>query len=265
LEGFPEVFAPFIIPARGAASILFANQQWTSSRGCKITAVCLFGGKVEKGVVTSLEIQKRDKERVNVYLDGKFAFSLNLMEAAQLRKGQVLTEAEIEALQGDDTIIRAVNQAARFLSYRPRSVQEIRQNLAEKNIDETVIDTAIERLTEMGYVDDLAFARFWVENRSAFKPLSPQALRYELRQKGIADSTIREVLAEVDAEETAYRAALGRAQRLRGTTHRDFREKIAAFLQRRGFSYDDIHDTTQRLLNELDAQDPDYFQPDDET
>ena len=83
-------------------------------------------------VITALEVQKRNKERVNVYLDDEFAFGLNMMEAAKLRKGQTLTAEEIKVLTDEDAINQAVNRAIDFLSYRPRSTEEVRRNLIKK-------------------------------------------------------------------------------------------------------------------------------------
>ncbi len=105
------------------------------------------------GTITALEMQKRNKERVNVYLDGEYAFSLVLIEAAKLRKGQTLTDEEIVALRNTDEINRAVNHAVRFLSYRPRSIQEVRRNLAKKGFVDVTIETAIERLISMSYFE----------------------------------------------------------------------------------------------------------------
>jgi regulatory protein len=212
-----------------------------------------------KGVVTALEVQKRDKERVNVFIDGEFAFGLNLLDAARLRKGQVLAEAEIAALRDADAVVQAVNKAAHFLSYRPRSEQEIRRNLKEKETPADVIDAAIEKMTAMGYLDDAAFARYWVENRSQFKPLSHRALRQELRQKGLADSVIAEALGELGESDLAYKAAETQLRKLRNRTERDFKTKMNAFLQRRGFSYSTTQDVVRRLIETLETDDPDYF------
>lgn len=211
------------------------------------------------GIITALEIQKRNKERVNVYLDNEYAFSLDVMQAALLRKGQALSEAEVTALQDDDAIGQAVDRGVRFLAYRPRSEQEVRRNLSDKDIPQAVIDAAVDRLHNLGYLDDRAFALFWIENRSTFKPLSPRALRYELRQKGVADPIITDLLADVDAYDAAYQAARKRLQRLRGTDRSTFRSKINAFLQSRGFTYDIIRDITQQLIEELESEDLAYF------
>ena len=211
-------------------------------------------------VVTALEIQKRNKERVNVYLDNEYAFSLDIMAAAQLRKGQGLDNSEIAALQDQDEVTRAVDRAVRFLSYRPRSTAEVRRNLADKKIDDAVIDAAIERLNKLGYLDDRSFAAFWVENRGQFKPLSRRALRYELHQKGVSESIIKNALDDLDEMQAAYRAAQNQARRYKGKTHDEFRAKLGAFLQRRGFHYDVIRDIVEQLIADIESEEPDYFE-----
>lgn len=204
--------------------------------------------------ITRIEIQKRNKERANIYLDDEYAFSVGLMEAVRLRKGQTLSDQEIAALRGEDAVAKAVDSAARFLSYRPRSIAEVRRNLTGKSIDEPVVEAALERLTAMGYLDDMAFARFWVQNRTAFKPLGPGALRYELRQKGISDDEIEAVLADLDPEAAAYQAAQSQLRRLKASRPdaRTFRTKLSSFLQRRGFNYGVINEVVSRLWEELE-------------
>lgn len=214
---------------------------------------------MDKGVITALEVQKRNKERVNVFIDGEYAFGLSLMEAARLKKGQALSAGEIARLKGEDAVVQAVESAAHFLSYRPRSLQEVRRNLKEKELPPEVTEAAVERLTALGYLDDEAFARYWVQNRAEFKPLSHRALRQELRQKGIADSIINEVLAGQDEQVLAYEAAQGQLRRLRQKTPREFKTKMSAFLQRRGFSYSTTQDVVVRIIEEMEAGDPDYF------
>lgn len=210
-------------------------------------------------VITALEVQKRNKKRVNVFVDGEFAFSLSLDDAARLRKGQSLSEADAQTLQKGDSVKRAVDSAARLLTTRPRSEHEIRRKLEEHENPPAVIDAAVEKLTELGYVDDHAFASFWVQQRSANKPLSPQALRYELRQKGVSDPIIAEVLGDVNPDESAARAARARVARLRGSTRRDFRENISGFLLRRGFQFSVVKVVINDLIESLEADDPTFF------
>jgi regulatory protein len=215
------------------------------------------------GKITSLEIQKKNKERVNVFIDGEFAFGLNLMDAAHLKKGQVLSEQDIARLKQDDDIVKAVDSALRFLEYRPRSTAEVRQNLNKKQLPPQIIEDAMARLQNLGYLDDEQFARFWVENRDTFKPRGPLALRMELRQKGVADPIIDRVVSTIDTQDAAYRAAQKKLRRYRGETVFDFKRKLGGFLGRRGFDFDVINDVLHRIIQELQDTDPAYFAGED--
>ncbi|MCY3832276.1 MAG: RecX family transcriptional regulator [Chloroflexi bacterium] len=214
-------------------------------------------------VVTGLEVHQRDKERVRLYLDDEYALDLPLMEAARLSRGQALTESEVAALSGVGAVQRAYDQALRFLSYRPRSIDEVRRQLVRKSVPPSLVALVIERLQARGYVDDAAFAEFWIANRNRFKPMGLRALRYELRQKGLADDIVHAALADFDESGSAYRAADARASRYRGLSRESFRRKLGEFLRRRGFSGFTINDVTRRLLTELEERDPAYFHDND--
>lgn len=207
------------------------------------------------GKVTLLEVQKGNRERVNVYLDGEFAFGLTALQAAALRKGQELSDSEIRTLKARDSVAKALDNAVRYLTARPRSQYEIRQYLSHKGTATAAIEEVIERLQTLGYVDDVAFARFWVSNRDEFKPRGRVALRYELRQKGIADDAIEEVLSTIDLDDSAYRAAQKKLSSLRGLDTKAARDKLGAFLARRGFSYDTVQRVIERLIQEGEADD----------
>jgi regulatory protein len=215
------------------------------------------------GVITKLEIQKRSKRRVNIFIDEAYAFSLPIDEAARLSKGQVLTDDAIAALMDDSAVGLAVDRALRLLSLRPRSIREIRDNLARGETAPPVIDRAIERLAALGYVDDAAFAAFWVSDRMRFKPASPRALRYELMQKGVSREVIDAALADLDADDAAYAAASVQARRLRGLSQRAFTDKVTAVLLRRGFTYEQVRRAIRRMIEEFETDDPDFFTPDD--
>jgi len=215
------------------------------------------------GIITLLEVQKRNKSRVNVYLDGEYAFSVNTLEAAKLKSGQTLSEAQIAALKDADAVAKAVDSAARFLSYRPRSTAEVRRNLADKSIPEPVIAQALERLEQLGVLDDVAFARFWVHARTTSKPMGTNALRYELRQKGLTDDTIAQALEPLDNPHEAYKAAKAHAPKLRGQDRRTFRAKLTGFLQRRGFDYSASREAIDQLIAELDDADEAFFASED--
>lgn len=213
-------------------------------------------------VVTGLEAHQRDKERVRLYLDDEYVLDLPLMEAARLSKGQSLTESEVDQLADARCFQRAYDQALRYLSYRPRSTEEVRRHLANKQLPDSRITEVLERLRQRGYVDDMEFARFWISNRDRFKPMGLLALKYELRRKGIDDEIVDALLAEVDEEASAIRAAQMRLSRYRGCSHQAFRQKLSAMLRRRGFGEYAIRDVVLGLRLELEERDPGYFKDD---
>src|SRR5688572_16641563 len=203
------------------------------------------------GTITSLVVQKRNKDRVNVYIDGEYAFGLAMIEAVKLRKGQVLNADEIARLKSLDEVETAHERALNFLSFRPRSAAEVRHNLRQKEYSDSVIDQVIERLERAGLVDDAAFARFWVDNREMSKPRSGRGLRFELRQKGVSDDAINAALTELNEADSAYRAALDRAKRIPRTDKQVFAKRLGDFLARRGFTYDVVREVVNQLWDEL--------------
>lgn len=214
-------------------------------------------------VVTLLERQKNNPQRVNVYLDGEFAFGLNELDAATLRKGQTLSSADIALLSERDAVTKAVDVGVNLLSYRPRSAHEVRTALAKKGLAPPVVDAALERLQALGYLDDHAFARFWVESRATFKPLATRALRYELKRKGVTDDVLNDVLMSQTDEAAALHAAQTQANKLRGQTSQAFKTHLLAFLQRRGFSYSVSLRAIKHLEQTLIDAESDYFAQED--
>lgn len=214
--------------------------------------------------ITAIEPQKRDPNRVNIYLDGEYAFGLARIVAAWLKVGQEIEREKIEKLQADDAREYAYQQAMLFLSYRARSEDEIRKNLRKHEIPETIIEETLERLRGDRLADDGQFARMWVENRTTFRPRSKRALTIELKQKGLQEQAIRSALEAVDDEAMAYDAAIKRARRLEGLEWTDFRKKLGEFLARRGFSYAIIAPIVTKVWNEAHMQEQ-HFEDEDIT
>lgn len=206
------------------------------------------------GKITALEPQAKRANRVNVYVDGQFVLGVSAILAETLRVGQTLSEDDLARLARADVLEQARECALRFLTPRPRSRAEVHQYLAKKKFAADVIEQVIGRLSEVGLIDDAAFARYWVENREQFRPRAVRALRIELKRKGLAETDIATALKSVDERESAYRAAQARAYRWRNLTHREFLNKMTAFLMRRGFEYAVAHDTAQRVWQTRDTE-----------
>lgn len=190
---------------------------------------------------------------MKVYLDGRYAFQIGALAAqeAQLRPGLSLSEEQVQALLSRDALHQAWDRALNFLSYRPRSVAEVRRHLGRAKVAPELLEPLIARLKEAALLDDLAFARYWADNRSAFNPRSRRALAAELRQKGLEREIIDQVLrGGHDDEESALAAARRQARRLAGLDYRSFQQKLSGYLARRGYDYETIRATVHRLWQE---------------
>ena len=206
--------------------------------------------------ITALRTGRGRSKRINIYLDNKFAFSLESEVAANegLRVEQELSKDRIRELEEADNPQRCFNAATLFLSYRPRSEPEIRQRLRRRGFTDTTVDSTISKLKVMGLVDDTAFARFWKENRDYFSPRSQSLTRLELKRKGVAEEIIDRVVDAIDDEDNAYRAGAKKARSLSGSDYERFRRRLGDHLKRRGFSYDVINHTVKRLWEEQEKE-----------
>ncbi len=198
---------------------------------------------INMATITAIKQQKRNPQRVSIYLDGAYAFPLAKIVAAWLKVGQELSPEKIQSLQGEDVVEKAFQRALNFISYRPRSQAEVQRNLAQHHVPEELISQTIDRLKSGGLLDDGDFARRWVEDRCALHPRGAYALRAELRQKGIREGLIDQVLQDLNEGQLALEAAERKARQLARLQWPEFRSKLSAFLSRRGFGYDTVSET----------------------
>lgn len=205
--------------------------------------------------ITAIKAQKRNRQRVSIYLDGEFAFGLSRIVAAWLEPGRKLSQAEIDKLKEEDSYEIAFQKAIQFINYRPRSMEETRRRLIEKGFSNEVVNITIEKLLEKGWLDDLSFAKQWIENRNTFRPRSDRLLVYELRLKGVAEDKINLALEKYgeDENELAYQAGLKKAKQCQHETRFDFQKKVGGYLSRRGFVYSIVNPTVERLWKEFSS------------
>ncbi|MCB2209291.1 recombination regulator RecX [bacterium] len=203
--------------------------------------------------ITAIKAQKRNRQRVSIFLDGEFAFGLSRFVAAWLEPGRKLSQADIDRLQQEDTYEIAFQKALQFIQHRPRSIEETRRRLDKKGFAEEVVQSTLERLQEKHYLDDSEFARLWIENRNEFRPRSDRLLSYELRLKGVADDVIAQALEKHggDQNELAYQAGIKKAKQCRNEDRSGFFKKVGGFLGRRGFHYGIVKPTVNRLWEDF--------------
>lgn len=201
--------------------------------------------------MTAIRLQSRNKDRVNVELDGEFAFGLAKILAVGLKVGQYLGPDQVAELQGEDEVEEGYRRAVRLIARRPRSEQELKRYLRGRDVSEAAQEGVIDRLRQAGLADDHAFARAWVENRMAFRPRGALALRAELRSKGVSREAIDSALSELDEDEAVYRAAQKAARRYQGLDWESFHKRMRGYLARRGFGTYQIRTVISRVWREV--------------
>lgn len=188
--------------------------------------------------ITNIKQQEKQKDRYSVFIDDKFAFGLSEtgLISSGLYVGQELNGVEAGKLKAQAQTDKAYGRVLDLLARRPRSEWELRDYLKRKGYDSPTADQILNKLSDLGYVDDRAFAKLWVENRRLLKTTSRRRLNQELRQKRIADEIIDEVLTEDETDEREALRALVARKRQRYPD----KNKLAQYLARQGYNYDDI-------------------------
>jgi regulatory protein len=210
------------------------------------------------GKITALRAQAKDPQRVNVFIDGEFALGVSLTTITKtgLHVGKQLSAEEFAKLEQTESGDKAYLAALRFLEARPRSIAEVRTRLGRKDYAPEAIDAAIARLAELELLDDAAFARYWVENRLAYRPRGAGALRDELRRKGIDADVTAEVMNDdaltIDEAASAMEQARATLHKYAGSHDRNaFSRRMGSYLQRRGYSFDVIRPIVDQLWAEV--------------
>lgn len=172
------------------------------------------------------------------------------LELAGIREGDILDRKAQKQLDLDGYRQSARKAALRALSRRPRSEKEIREHLRQKRLPETVVEEEVERLKGAGLLDDEAFAQAWVGDRQERSPRGQRLLRNELLRRGVRAEVANGAVSSVDDGTAALAVARGRAHRLEGLDFRQFGQRLAGFLERRGFGYAEVEAAVRTVWNE---------------
>lgn len=213
--------------------------------------------------ITRVESTKHDPDRVAIHIDGKYALACHVM--LWLQSGwhveDEIDAADLARLDEAEAVRALHDRALNLLASRPRGRVELQRRLTRATKAKTAppaeyVQTVLDQLTEQGYLDDRAFAEYWVEQRDHFRPKGALALRAELGQQGVDKADAEAALQPERDLERALSAARRKAQSLAnrpGIEARGFRDHLGPFLQRRGFNYGVTRDAIAALWQEFQA------------
>ncbi|SKC38477.1 RecX family transcriptional regulator [Maledivibacter halophilus] len=192
--------------------------------------------------ITKLETQKRNKNRISIYIDNKYALGVHkdIVYKLNLEKGKILDKDFIEKIVKAEEQKKANEYAIKFLSYRPRSEKEIKDRMTKKEYEDEVINNTLEWLKKYDLVNDRDFVEEYVKSKAS--KYGRSRIRLELRRKGLDDNIVDDVLNSEYEHEKEYEIALEQAKRkikvYKGESPQAIYRKLGGYLQRRGFSYD---------------------------
>ncbi len=208
--------------------------------------------------ITKIESQKKNPSRKNIYIDGEFALGISAETLLRfgLRTGDEIGVEKLKALTASEELSSAKNTALRFLSHRARSEREVRDKLREKEFGDEEISKTLDDLRSLGLLDDAAFARSYIRHQLAIRPKGKLALTRQLLLLGVQKNVIEEALSdafEETSQEDAARMAADKFLKKSSASRMDpkqLKQKLAAFLGRRGFTWDVISNVTKGIPGE---------------
>ena len=193
--------------------------------------------------ITSIKPQKNNR-RLNIYLDGKFSFGLDLENFVKLglKVEQELTDVQVEEIVKKAEFQKIYDKILRFASLRPRSEKEYKNWLQKYKVHTSLHKDLFDKLKHLDFLDDRKFAVWWVEQRLTFRPRSKLSLKFELKRKGIDENLINEVLSETKIDEVKLAKDLFEKKKYKWEKLDSFdaRRKMSEFLARKGFSWEVI-------------------------
>ena len=206
--------------------------------------------------ITNIEEQKRNQNRVNIYVDDLFTIGIEeeLRFKYDLVVGMEVTDEFIKEILTVEEKNRVLNTCLKYLSFRQRSTKEVFDYLSRKEYDEMHILSAIDYCTENKYLDDYEFAKAYNKDKSNLNKWGPKRIKYELKLKGIDETIINEVATprKEDEYEIAYTLAQKKINSYKNDDRNGKYRKLSGFLGRRGYSYDIISKVVKEILDEIE-------------
>ena len=211
--------------------------------------------------ITHLSSQVRNPDRVNVSIDGKYRFSLDISQITDLgvKVGRELDEAELAELETEGLFGKLYARALEYSLLRPHSVREVRDYLYHKTLttkyktkngeikerqgySPTLTTRVLQKLQQKNYVDDEKFARWWIETRHQNQGSSLRKLRSELAAKGVSSNIIEGVISQTDRTDDDEITKMIAKKRQKYTDE----HKLMQYLVRQGFSYQQVRDALDK-------------------
>lgn len=205
-------------------------------------------------IITKIEVQKRNKERVNIYIDNEYSFSLSneLVYKEGLKTNENIDLEKIKSIAKEDDYIKCKNAALKIVEKSYKSEKELKDKLLLKGYDNLTIDKTLNFLKEYNFLSDTNYVKMYVKDRSRLQ--GKKKIKYDLIKKGINDNLIEDEISNIDEDEereVAYNMALKKYNVLskRESDKYKLSQKIYRFLLSKGYDYDIVSYAVKRVTS----------------
>ena len=204
-------------------------------------------------IITKIESQKKNNDRVNIYVDGEFFMAVftELIYTFNLKKGMEIDQNNLTYILKEEMYIKAKNKALNILSKADQSEKKIREKLSSE-FEEDTINIVIEFLLKNKFINDDLLAQKIVNTNVNLNKCGRNKIKQNLYNKGISIESINEAISEIDKDvefENAMYLAKKRYERVKNEDKRKIYQKISQHLAYKGFDYDIIKRVLNKLLN----------------
>lgn len=212
--------------------------------------------------ITAITPQKNNSEKVNVFIDGKYSFSLSAKtwfnKQNKLEIGNEINEEIIEELKNEDSPTIAFMTALNYISYSMRTEKELRDKLYQKGFSEENINFAIVKAKEYKYIDDRHYAELYIKDKTECSHWGEQKIKTNLYKKGIEEKDFEGLFEELYNEdlkiENAYNQGIKKLKTLSKYDERKQKQKIFSCLVSKGFKYDTIKKVMMKIFSDNDFE-----------
>lgn len=205
-------------------------------------------------LITKIELQKRNKNRVNIYVNEEFLFacSAEIIYRYNLKAGNSIDIPSIEKIIEEDNYIKCKNDGLKFMERSFKTEKQIHDKLLQKGYDSKTIEKAMNSLKEYNLIDDSKYVDMYIKEK--LKSEGRNKIKYSLLQKGINESVIKQKLEDMDSNieaEGLVKIAENKYNQLvkREEDKKKLYKKLGDFLIRKGYSFDDIKPILNKLIN----------------
>jgi regulatory protein len=212
---------------------------------------------MDKHVITKIEVQRRNREKANVYVDGEFAFScdLELIYTFNIFKGKIVDIEYLKIVAAENNYMRCKNSALKVLEKTYKTEKQMEDKLLEKQYDEETVAKVMDFLKKYGFIDDNKFVELYIKEKINFQ--GRNKIKYSLMKKGIEENLLNEKLNSIDncfEEKTALNIAQKKYDAISKNENstKIIYKKLGDYLTRKGYDYSIVKDVLRKILNKCD-------------